>query len=601
MLLIAMTSEALAEPRRVLLLHSFGSEFAPWNEHARILRQELRRQSKEPVDIFEASLATARYAGDDERPFVDYLRALFVDRKLDLVIAIGGPAVSFFHRNRQQLFPSTPAVYSGLDQQRVPPLTANEAVVAVANNASAVVANILRVLPETANVAIVIGASPIEKYWMERLRTEFQTLENRVMFTWFNELSFEEMLQRASTLPPKSAILFTLLLADATGVTHEEGKALTALHAVANAPMFAAFDVFLGQGIVGGPLTVIADLSRQSASVAVRIMDGEPPGSIKVAPIGYGTPMYDWRELQRWNISESRLPPGSEVRFRTPGLWEQYRPQMAAGGAALLLQATIIAWLLIERRRRRFAQADANSRRREVIRLNRVTTANVLSSSIAHELNQPLGAILSNTEAAQLLLKASPPDLAQIDEILSDIVRDEQRANEIIHGLRRLLSSRTEADLRTFDLNDTVGDVVKIVAPEIDKRAIQLRTILAPEALLVRCDPIHLQQVMINLVMNGMDAMDGEPRPHNLTIRTRQNPETKVVEVRISDSGIGIPKDKLATIFDAFFTTKPQGTGLGLPIARTILRSYGGDIWAENRRRGAAFFFGLPLARMAAG
>jgi signal transduction histidine kinase len=305
--------------------------------------------------------------------------------------------------------------------------------------------------------------------------------------------------------------------------------------------------------------------------------------------------------LQRWNISESSLPAGSEIYFRQPGLWEQYRPQVTVGVAALLFQAAIISWLLVERRRRHFAQAEATSRRREVVRLNRVTTANVLSSSIAHELNQPLGAILSNTEAAQLLLKADRPDLGQIGEILSDIVRDEQRASGIIHGLRNLLNNRTDADLRLVDLNDTIRDLVKIVTPEVERRGIVLRTIFAPEALTVWCDPIHLQQVLMNLVMNGMDAMDGEPRPHNLTIRTRRNADYDVAEVRISDSGKGVPEKDLTSIFDAFVTTKPQGTGLGLPIARTIVESYGGDIGAENRQRGAVFSFRLPLAKTQAG
>jgi signal transduction histidine kinase len=265
--------------------------------------------------------------------------------------------------------------------------------------------------------------------------------------------------------------------------------------------------------------------------------------------------------------------------------------------AALLFQAVIISWLLVERRRRYFAQAEASIRRREVVRLNRVTTANVLSSSLAHELNQPLGAILSNTEAAQILLKASPPDLNQIGEILSDIIRDEQRAGEIILGLRNLLNDRKDTDLQAFDLNDTVQEVVRIVAPEAAKREIAVSTSLTPYALPVRADPIHMQQVLLNLVMNGMDAMeDSEPRPRDLAIRTSRSAESKVAEVTVSDSGKGISEGNLTSIFDAFFTTKPQGTGLGLPIARTIVESYGGAIWAENRNRGAAFCFRLPLA-----
>ncbi|MGZ9130658.1 MAG: sensor histidine kinase, partial [Candidatus Binatia bacterium] len=551
------------------------------------------------IDILEASLATARFADDEEGPFVEYLRALFVKRQLDLVIAVGGPAASFFQRHRKELFPSIPALYMGLEERRVPQagLTANDVVVANRNDFARSVDSFLRVLPQTSNIAVIIGNSPIEKYWMEQLRIAFQRFEGRVTFNYLNELSFEDMLKRAADLPPRSAIFFGLLSVDAAGIAHEEARAIARLHAVSNAPVFSYIDAFFGEGIVGGPMAVIANVGRQAAGVAVRVLAGEAPGSIQIPAIEFGAPKYDWRELKRWNISESLLPEGSQIDFRVPSLWEQYRPQMTAGLAALVLQAAIIASLLIERRRRQFAEAEASSRRQETVRLNRVATASVLSTSITHELNQPLGAILSNTEAAQILLRADPPDLTQIDEILSDIIRDEQRAGEIILGLRNLLNNRSQAELQTFDLNDTVRDVAGLVAREAAKRKIALKSDLTLTALPVRADPIHLQQVILNLALNSMDAIeDCESGPRNLTIRTRRNAESGTADVTVSDSGKGIPEHKLTSIFDAFYTTKPQGTGLGLPIARTIVETYGGTIWAENRDRGAVFSFRLPLA-----
>ncbi len=184
-LLLAMTGEAFSEPKRVMLLHSFGRDFAPWNEYAKVVREELGRQSKEPIDIFEASLATARFAEDEEGPFVDYLHALFVKRKLDLVISIGAPAANFLQRHRQTLFPSVPAVYTGVEQRRVSveALTQNDAVVAVSLDLAGAINNILNVLPETTSVVIAIGNSPIEKYWQDQMRDAFRPFEGRVSFT----------------------------------------------------------------------------------------------------------------------------------------------------------------------------------------------------------------------------------------------------------------------------------------------------------------------------------------------------------------------------------------------------------------------------------
>ncbi len=602
-LLFAMAGEAFSEPKRVLILHPFGRDFVPWSQYGKAFREELLRQSPEGIDLYETSLVSARSGDIEEGPFAEYLRALFVKRQPDLVVAISSPAIGFIQKHREQLFPTVPAVFLGVDQRRISriALTRRDALVVTDVDFNLIVENILKVLPNTTNIAVVLGNSPNEQYWSEQIRADLKPFENRIAFTWFNELSFDEMLKRAAALPPNTAIFFALLSVDAAGVPHEEGKAMARLRAVTNAPVFGYNGVFLGQGIVGGPLISVLSIGQQAASAAVRILHGEAPGEISTPPIKPGRPKFDWRELQQWNISESRLPAGSEIYFRVPSPWEQYRWPITGGVTVLLFQAAIISRLVIEHRRRRLAEAEANSRRREVVRLNRVTTANVLSSSIAHELNQPLGAILSNTEAAQMLLKVDPPDLAQIGEILTDIIRDEQRAGEIILGLGKMLNERKAADVKALDLNETVPELVRIVTPEVVKREITLRTVLAPEALPVRADPIHVQQVIINLVMNGMDAMEGEPAPRNLTIRTHRHAKSDVAEVSISDSGTGIRGENLAHIFDPFVTTKAQGTGLGLPIARTIVESYGGTIWAENRQRGAVFCFTLPLAQTLAG
>ena len=596
--LIATFDGALAAPKRVLLLHSFGRDFSPWAEFTKSFRMELDRKSPDTIEFFDAALMTDRFgANQDETPFTDYLKALFAKRELDLVVAIGAPAARFVQQHRPQLFSSTPMLFTAVEQRRIPfsTLSANDTVVATSSEHADVIRNILAVLPDTREIVVVVGASPNEQYWLEQLRLAVQPFADRIAFTWWNELSFDDMLKRSAALPPRSAIFFFSLLVDATGRSHEGEKSFANLRAVATAPIFTHIDTKFGAGVVGGPFYSTDDTAQRAASAAMRILSGEAPGDIKTPPIPFGTPKFDWKELQRWNISEANLPPGSEIHFRAPTMWEQYRWQLSAVTLAMLFQAALISGLLIERRRRARAQIEANSSRREVIHLNRVATATVLSSSIAHELSQPLGAIMINTEALKQMVRRGTLDLGEVDEILSDIVRDDQRASEIIHRQGRLLKKGQGSDPQVFDLNDSVREVVDIIAPEAAKRGVVLSTETS-EALPVRADRIQMQQVIINLAMNGMDALDDrDPAVRKLTIQTSRNAKTGA-EVTVTDSGKGIPADRLKSIFDAFFTTKPHGTGLGLPIARTIVETYSGTIWAENRiGGGAAFHFTLPL------
>jgi hypothetical protein len=156
-----------AEPKRILLLHSFGRDFSPWNEYAKQIRVELRQQVAGPIDIFEVSLATARFAGENlEEPFAEYLRSLFENRKLDLAVTVGAPAASFFHKHRSKISPATPVVFVGLEQRRLPqPLAPNETAVVSVLDFARSLEKILSILPETKNVAVVVGNSPLEQGW----------------------------------------------------------------------------------------------------------------------------------------------------------------------------------------------------------------------------------------------------------------------------------------------------------------------------------------------------------------------------------------------------------------------------------------------------
>jgi signal transduction histidine kinase len=601
-LLFLVTLEpAAAEAKRVVLLHSFGQDFKPWNDYARTIRSELQRQSPWQLDITDLSLVAARFSDEDpEVPFVAYLRALFAKQPPDLIVSIGAPAAAFIQRHRPDLFPNTPIVFTAVAQLRIQPsrLTENDAVVAITQNFPAIIENILHVLPDTKTVAVVTGDSPLERLWLEILGKEFAQFADRLTFIWYNDRSFRDILKHAAALPHHSAIFWHQMNVDAAGVAHEGHKALPTLYAVANAPIFSFTDAFFGDGVIGGPMNSVAEASRLAATVAVRILGGEKAGDIKTPSIGFATPKFDWREMRRWGISESRLPHGSEILFREPTMWERYRWLITSVIVALLVQAVMITWLWLERFGRRKAETRSRKLSLEVMHLSRAAEAGALSASFAHDLGQPTLAIALNAQRAETLLSKERLDVDRAKEAVIDISRANDHAAAVIKQFQKLLKRRSDPEIQhEADLNAVIADALSILSPEADHRHVVLVAERHKRPLLVSADPIHILQVLLNLATNAMDAMADNPSgARRVAISTAMYTDSKV-EIVVRDSGPGIPEQMMGEIFDTFYTTKQHGTGLGLSIARTIVDTYGGEIWAENKfEGGAAFHFTIPLS-----
>ena len=235
-------------------------------------------------------------------------------------------------------------------------LAANDTAVAVEHDPPQMIETILRLLPDTRTVFVVIGASPFEQFWLKEVKRGLRRFEDRLTFIWTNELSFEEMLKGCASLPPQSAIFYGVLSLDAKGVRHAEERTLGAFHAAANAPIFGLHSTQLGRGIVGGPLLSIEDLSRNTATVAVRMLRGESPQSLTTPTQVAATPAFDGRELRRWGIGEDRLQPGSVVLFREPTAWQRYRPQIIVGVTFASVQAVFVIALLASLVKRRRAE-----------------------------------------------------------------------------------------------------------------------------------------------------------------------------------------------------------------------------------------------------
>ena len=586
------SGETAAQPKKILLLHTFGPNFEQGAAWSREIQKELNRQSPWPLNIQEQSLVTA-LDGDDaaEAKFVEYLKALYAQRPPDLIVALGAPAARFVQQHRADLFPTTPMLLAAVEVRRVDPsmLSEQDAVAGVRYDQVAAIENILRLLPETKTIAIIIGNSPGERFWAgEHQRILGPLLKNKVELIFYGEQPLEEILKEVASLPPHTAIFYQQLAVDGAGAVYGDKEPLKRIYEVANAPIFSFDQTYFNGEIVGGPMFSPAEGARPMAAVAVRMLGGEKASGIKVPPIGFSAPKYDWRQLQRWNISESRLPPGSEILFREPTVWERYSWQIALIIAVILMQAGLISALLREHRRRQFAEVQSRQRMTELAHVNRFSTAGELTASIAHEINQPLGSILTNAETAEAILKSPSPDIAELNDIVNDILQDDRRASEVIRRMRSLLK-KAPFELKKFDLNEVVRETVGFLSSLAVGRKVELVSLITPDALPILGDRIQLQQVILNLVVNGIDAMKDTPS-ENRIISIRTSRVENFAQLSVSDRGPGIPEDKLKEVFEPFFTSKAEGMGMGLSIARTIIEAHNGLISAKNRDHGGATF-----------
>jgi PAS domain S-box-containing protein len=244
---------------------------------------------------------------------------------------------------------------------------------------------------------------------------------------------------------------------------------------------------------------------------------------------------------------------------------------------------------------RKKAEMDNQALRQELAHVSRVYTLGELASSMAHELNQPLGAIMTNADAAEIHLHHARPDLAEIQNILNDIRRDGLRAGDTIHRMRAFLQRR-EIEMKSFDVEQLVRESLQFVSADAGARKVTLRSEIEPVLHPGHGDRIQLQQVILNLMVNGMDAMhDSPPDARPLTVSARRVSADRI-EISVADQGVGIPPERLAKVFEPFITTKRSGLGMGLTISRTIVEAHGGRLSLENNPRGGATArFTIPM------
>ena len=353
--MLVMSVAEAAEAKHLLIIHSFGRDYAPFNAVGLALRSDLAKQLRQPVVFRDVSLDIERFGvPQKERALLEYLLS---DETPDMVITIGAPATRFYLRHREVLFRDRPLLVTGIDSRmlRGVKLGAKDRRVTLDQEFAGVARSIRALQPNTTTLALVFGASPHEQFWAEEARRELAQADSHMRVLPPEALSLEQMRQRVSDLPPNSAVFYFMFNVGTDGVQHENEQALAAIREVSSAPIYGMYAYQLGAGIVGGALFDLRRMGRVTADVAASMLEsGHGTASDRV--VQKNAPAFDWRELKRWGIPESRLPPGAEVRFSPPSLWEQHRLLILTGAVIVVLQAALIAALLFQRARRRNAE-----------------------------------------------------------------------------------------------------------------------------------------------------------------------------------------------------------------------------------------------------
>lgn len=590
-----------ATPRQVLVIYE-NNRLLPANVEADRGLTEAIASVHPTVDMRAEFLDYPAFGGDDYlRTVTTYLRDKYRLLKPDVVVVGGTGALDFILKKRSDLFPNVPVVFMGIDKDFVESLKLPGEFygIPVSYDAVETITQALNWHKQVSRLVVITGLSPEDDGWLARLRRElprFQEDGRLTSIDYWSGLATAELKTRVASLSRDTMIFTVGYYKDGAGQSFAPRQAAAEIASAASVPVYGPYNTFVGTGVVGGRVPTFLMMGQMAGGIVDQLLSGRPVQKSELPAVMPTRLSVDWRQIERWGIDERSVPADALVQFKALGFWDQYRlPALIALGV-VLLQSILVTGLLIERRRRQKAENAVDKHRFELAHAARLAVAGELTASIAHEINQPLGAIQSNVAAAALILdKGAAKD--ELHQILEDIRRDNLRASNVIVQLRKLFDKH-EVERLVVDLGDALADIQIVLRAEAVRRGVELTvTDRSPEARVLG-DRVQMQQVLINLVMNAMDAVAGQPDG-----RRRVNVVHSRIDdsawIEVTDTGHGIADDHLTKLFDSFFSTKPSGIGLGLSIVRTLVEAHGGTVTAQNRRSGGASFrVAFPVVAM---
>jgi signal transduction histidine kinase/ABC-type uncharacterized transport system substrate-binding protein len=599
---LAASSAFAGEPARVVLLTGVDPIQPAALVQIRAVRSILDASAPAGAEVFLDSIDAFRFEDANlTSEFLALMRKKYAHQHIDLVIAFGDRAAAFALKQQAEIWPGTPVLISSvpdgaLQGQQLP---ANFVVVPFRIDVEKTL-GIAQALQPAAHHLVVVGGSSDYDTVLVNMAMEAagrRTGQWKSVERW-EGLSLAELQRRLAELDTGTAVVYTTMYRDRAGHRYFPYQLVAPLAKASRAPIYGWYSTYLDNGLTAGALYDFEENGRMTGEAAVEILrrGGDVRGMIIPALASHCAANVS--QLDRLGLPVSRLPEDCRLTHYPPSIFREYRGTAFTMLFVLFAQSITIVALLAQRRKRRRAEAEANSRRNELARAARLATVGELSASIAHEVGQPLGAILSNADAADLLVRSSHVDIDELQEILSDVRRDALRANDVVQRLRALLQKQS-LQFGAVNLDEVLEQALHLVEPEARRRRVSVEANFALGDVVVMADPVQLQQILLNLAINAMDAMqDTAPEQRVLVIATR--PAGTGVEFAVTDRGSGIAAESVTRLFEPFYTTKAHGMGLGLSIVRSIVDAHGGRVTVEPREGGGTIFtVWLPVVKPA--
>src|SRR5215475_80251 len=439
-------------PRTILFLDE-DTPIYPWfRQMSEAFYATIKTETANPPFVFIENLGIDVYATAN---YFNILREKYRNKAIGVIVSNASRYLPFTLKLRDELWPGTPVVLAGVQERRVTRLSlpSNVTGFTFRHQLQDIVATADALIPGLRR--IVLAGSRIKPGgWRQDFLDDLPDVRARFEVIDLTGLPLAELRQRLTELPGDSAVVYVGFSTDVTGEHYLPAEASQIVAEAANRPTFGDSETYIGLGSVGGLVISPGGIGRVAARFALRILDGENASDIPITNSEeILRPVFDWRQLQRWGISENRLPVGSEIRFRSPTAWEQYHWQIMLISAALVLQSLLIGRLVYEHRRRRKAEVEASRRMSELAHMNRSAAIGQMSASIVHEINQPLAAMVLNAETGLRWLAKDTPNVEKAGHALKNIVGDGNRASQVVETLRAMLKKETSN--RTFvDIND---------------------------------------------------------------------------------------------------------------------------------------------------